>query len=234
MFKFKILKRSKKSRARLGLISTPHGEIETPAFVPVATRATVRTLESDEVSEAGAQVLICNTYHLYTAPGAKNVKRAGGLHEFMRWKKPLMTDSGGFQVFSLGFGQYHDNGGRCVFPLAHRRYGAFSRPQAIHPHSGSPRRGYHVRLRRMPFTACQREIHAPLARAHTSLGAHVSGSKELEARSRPLRHRARRQFQVAAHRERQDYRRDANPRIWQRRGIRQQQTLAQKDARRRA
>src|SRR3989338_8008875 len=110
MFKFKILKRSKKSRARLGLISTPHGEIETPAFVPVATRATVRTLESDEVSEAGAQVLICNTYHLYTAPGAKNVKRAGGLHEFMRWKKPLMTDSGGFQVFSLGFGQDHGVG----------------------------------------------------------------------------------------------------------------------------
>ena len=68
MFEFKILKRSKKSRARLGVISTPHGEIETPAFVPVATRATVRTLESDEVAEAGAQVLICNTYHLHTAP----------------------------------------------------------------------------------------------------------------------------------------------------------------------
>src|SRR3989344_2907891 len=110
MFKFKILKRSKKSRARLGVISTPHGEIETPAFVPVATRATVRTLESDEVSEAGAQVIICNTYHLYTAPGEKNVKRAGGLHEFMQWKRPLMTDSGGFQVFSLGFGKDHGVG----------------------------------------------------------------------------------------------------------------------------
>jgi len=110
MFEFKILKRSKKSRARLGVISTPHGEIETPAFVPVATRATVRTLESDEVSEAGAQVLICNTYHLHTAPGEKNVKRAGGLHEFMQWKRPLMTDSGGFQVFSLGFGTDHGVG----------------------------------------------------------------------------------------------------------------------------
>src|SRR3989338_3803088 len=110
MFEFKILKRSKKSRARLGVISTPHGEIETPAFVPVATRATVRTLESDEVAEAGAQVLICNTYHLHTAPGEKLVKRAGGLHEFMQWKKPLMTDSGGFQVFSLGFGTDHGVG----------------------------------------------------------------------------------------------------------------------------
>src|SRR3989338_7046586 len=110
MFEFRILKRSKKSRARLGVISTPHGEIETPAFVPVATRATVRTLESDEVAAAGAQVLICNTYHLHLAPGEKNVKRAGGLHEFMRWRKPLMTDSGGFQVFSLGFGKDHGVG----------------------------------------------------------------------------------------------------------------------------
>ena len=110
MFEFKILKRSKKSRARLGVISTPHGEIETPAFVPVATRATVRTLESDEVAEAGAQLLICNTYHLHVAPGEKAVKHAGGLHEFMQWKKPLMTDSGGFQVFSLGFGKDHGVG----------------------------------------------------------------------------------------------------------------------------
>ncbi len=110
MFEFKILKRSKRSRARLGVISTPHGEIETPAFVPVATRATVRTLESDEVAEAGAQMLICNTYHLHVAPGEKLVRKAGGLHEFMQWKKPLMTDSGGFQVFSLGFGKDHGVG----------------------------------------------------------------------------------------------------------------------------
>lgn len=110
MFEFKILKRSKKSRARLGVISTPHGEIETPSFVPVATRATVRTLESKEVAEAGAQMLICNTYHLHVSPGEKLVRKAGGLHEFMQWKKPLMTDSGGFQVFSLGFGTDHGVG----------------------------------------------------------------------------------------------------------------------------
>ncbi len=109
-FGFKILKRSKKSRARLGVITTPHGEIETPAFIPVATRATVRTLESDEVAEAGSQALICNTYHLHVAPSEKLVKRAGGLHTFMQWKRPLMTDSGGFQVFSLGFGRDHGVG----------------------------------------------------------------------------------------------------------------------------
>ena len=110
MFEFKILKKSKKSRARLGVISTPHGEIETPAFVPVATRGAVRTLDSTEVAELGSQVLICNTYHMHLTPGEKLVKKAGGLHKFMDWKRPLMTDSGGFQVYSLGFGRDHGVG----------------------------------------------------------------------------------------------------------------------------
>lgn len=110
MFEFKILKRSTKSRARLGVISTPHGDIETPSFVPVATRGAVRTLDSDEVARLGAQVLICNTYHLHLTPGEEFVKKAGGLHKFMNWKRPIMTDSGGFQVFSLGFGRDHGMG----------------------------------------------------------------------------------------------------------------------------
>lgn len=110
MFGFKILKYSKKSRARLGVISTPHGEIETPSFVPVATRATVRTLDTPEIEEAGSQVLICNTFHLHIAPGEKTVHKAGGIHGYMNWKKPLMTDSGGFQVYSLGFGSDHGIG----------------------------------------------------------------------------------------------------------------------------
>lgn len=110
MFNFKILKQSKKSRARLGVISTPHGEVETPTFIPVATRATVRTLDSDEIAEVGSQMLIANTYHLHLAPGEKIVQKAGGIHGYMDWKKPLMTDSGGFQVFSLGFGRDHGVG----------------------------------------------------------------------------------------------------------------------------
>ncbi|MFZ2886796.1 MAG: tRNA guanosine(34) transglycosylase Tgt [Minisyncoccia bacterium] len=110
MFEFKILKKSKKSRARLGVIKTPHGEIETPSFVPVATRGTVRTLDSEEVADAGSQMLIANTYHLHLAPGEAIVKKAGGLHKYMNWKKPLMTDSGGFQVYSLGFGVDHGIG----------------------------------------------------------------------------------------------------------------------------
>ncbi len=109
-FSFKVLKQSKKSRARLGVISTPHGEIETPAFIPVATRATVRTLDTDEIAEVGSQMLIANTYHLHLAPGETIVKKAGGIHGYMQWDKPLMTDSGGFQVFSLGFGRDHGVG----------------------------------------------------------------------------------------------------------------------------
>lgn len=110
VFEFRILKKSKKSQARLGVISTPHGEIETPAFVPVATRGTIRTLDTEEISDVGSQVLICNTFHLHIAPGEKIVKKAGGIHGYMNWKKPLMTDSGGFQVYSLGFGRDHGIG----------------------------------------------------------------------------------------------------------------------------
>jgi tRNA-guanine family transglycosylase len=110
MFRFKILKRSKKSQARLGVISTPHGDIETPSFVPVATRATVRTLDTKEVMDLGSQVLICNTFHLHLTPSESQVAKAGGLHTFMQFKGPLMTDSGGFQVFSLGFGRDHGIG----------------------------------------------------------------------------------------------------------------------------
>lgn len=110
MISFKVLKQSKRSAARLGILSTPHGDVETPAFVPVATRASVRTLPSHEVVASGAQLLICNTFHLHITPGEKIVKDAGGLHPFMHWNRPLMTDSGGFQVFSMGFGTDHGMG----------------------------------------------------------------------------------------------------------------------------
>lgn len=102
---FKILKKSKKSRARLGILKTEHGIIETPTLVPVATQAAVKTLTSEEALETKSQILIANTFHLHLKPGEKFVKSTGGLHKFMNWSKPLMTDSGGFQVFSLGFGK---------------------------------------------------------------------------------------------------------------------------------
>ena len=102
---FKISKKSNISNARLGFLETSHGVIETPCLVPVATQATVKTLTSQEVEETNSKILIANTFHLHLRPGEKIVAKAGGIHGFMNWKKPLMTDSGGFQVFSLGFGQ---------------------------------------------------------------------------------------------------------------------------------
>ncbi|MDP2967239.1 MAG: tRNA guanosine(34) transglycosylase Tgt [bacterium] len=105
MIDFKILKKSKKSKARLGLLKTGKGLVETPCFVAVATQAVVKTLDSQEVKETKSQILIVNTFHLHLKPGEDAVKKAGGLHQFMNWQRPLMTDSGGFQVFSLGFGK---------------------------------------------------------------------------------------------------------------------------------
>ncbi|MBU1137024.1 tRNA guanosine(34) transglycosylase Tgt [Patescibacteria group bacterium] len=101
---FKVLKKSKKSKARLGLIKTAHGPMKTPAFFPVATKATVKSLTPEEVKEIGFEGILANTYHLYLQPGNKLIKKLGGLHRFMNWPGPIATDSGGFQVFSLGRG----------------------------------------------------------------------------------------------------------------------------------
>jgi len=100
-FSFTIWHRDSKTRARTGVITTPHGTIQTPAFVPVGTQASVKSLTPDELSTIGVQLYFVNTYHMYLRPGIEIVKKAGGLHTFMGWDKPLMTDSGGFQVFSL-------------------------------------------------------------------------------------------------------------------------------------
>jgi len=105
MIEFSVIKKSKKSSARLGILRTPHGEVETPSLVPVATLATIKGLRSDEVLATKTQIVISNTYHLHLTPGENIVKAGGGLNKFMNWPRPTMTDSGGFQVFSLGFGR---------------------------------------------------------------------------------------------------------------------------------
>lgn len=99
---FKIEKKIDGTLMRAGEIKTPHGVIKTPSFVPVGTKATVKAITPEEMKELGAQVVLCNTYHLYLQPKDELVKKAGGLHKFMNWSGPMMTDSGGFQVFSLG------------------------------------------------------------------------------------------------------------------------------------
>ena len=96
--------------ARLGVLKTPHGDIETPAFVTVGTQAAVKALAPDDLKIAGSQVVLANTYHLFTSKTHEIIKKSGGLSEFMKWSGPTMTDSGGFQVFSLGFGKDHEVG----------------------------------------------------------------------------------------------------------------------------
>ena len=106
-FKFEINKKLKKpsgdyALGRAGTITTAHGVIETPAFIPVGTKATIKSLTPEQINDLGAQAVLANTYHLYLQPGDELVAQAGGLHDFMHWQKPMVTDSGGFQVFSLG------------------------------------------------------------------------------------------------------------------------------------
>ena len=90
------------TRARLGRLTLPHGVVETPQFMPVGTNATVKALHPDEVAAAGASIILANTYHLYLRPGHERIERLGGLHAFMGWDRPILTDSGGYQVVSLG------------------------------------------------------------------------------------------------------------------------------------
>ena len=99
---FELLHKDPGSKARRGRITTPHGVIETPVFMPVGTQATVKAMKPESVNDTGAQIILANTYHLMLRPGSDIVREAGGLHEFMNWHKPILTDCGGFQVFSLG------------------------------------------------------------------------------------------------------------------------------------
>lgn len=98
---YKLIHQDNRCNARAGVLSTPHGQIETPVFMPVGTQATVKTISNRELIEAGAQIILSNTYHLFLRPGEKLIGEAGGLHRFMSWSGPILTDSGGFQVFSL-------------------------------------------------------------------------------------------------------------------------------------
>ncbi len=106
--RFEIHAQDSSSRARAGLLNTPHGPVETPVFMPVGTRGTVKSLTPQDLSDHQVQILLGNTYHLYLRPGHELIARMGGLHRFMGWNGPILTDSGGFQVFSLVYGGIAD------------------------------------------------------------------------------------------------------------------------------
>ncbi|MFQ5676545.1 MAG: tRNA guanosine(34) transglycosylase Tgt [bacterium] len=124
---FKVIARDKATDARVGTLQTAHGEIATPVFMPVGTQGTVKTLSPQELLEVGSQIILGNTYHLYLRPGHQIIEAAGGLHEFSGWKKPILTDSGGYQVYSLSglrkvtddkvvFQSHHDGSQRELTP----------------------------------------------------------------------------------------------------------------------
>jgi queuine tRNA-ribosyltransferase len=101
-FRFEIIKKDNFSKARLGRVETTHGSFTTPAFLPVGTQGSVKSLTPEELVEIGVEAILGNTYHLYLRPGHETIGRLGGLHAFIHWEKPILTDSGGFQIFSLG------------------------------------------------------------------------------------------------------------------------------------
>jgi len=99
---YQLIKRCSKTGARVGKLHTPHGTVDTPVFMPVGTQGTVKAMTPEELEALGIQIVLSNTYHLYLRPGHQVVEEAGGLHKFMNWKHPILTDSGGFQIFSMG------------------------------------------------------------------------------------------------------------------------------------
>ena len=101
-FTFHLMKTDKEAGARLGKIITAHGEFETPAFIPVGSQATIKSMTSDDLVEIGVEIISNNSYHLYLRPGHRTIEQLGGLHRFMDWNRPILTDSGGYQIFSLG------------------------------------------------------------------------------------------------------------------------------------
>ena len=100
-----------RTRARLGRLTLPHGVVETPQFMPVGTNATGKALDPDDIKATGATIILANTYHLFLRPGHERIARLGGLHEFMAWDRPILTDSGGFQVVSLADSRKIDDDG---------------------------------------------------------------------------------------------------------------------------
>ena len=175
MFEFRF-NASKYGLARRGAIKTAHGVIETPAFVPVGTQAAVKGLTPEELEHTGTQVIFANTYHLHLRPGEKVVKKQGGLHKFMGFDRPIMTDSGGFQAFSLGFGLEHGVGKiASIFPSQWPGGGASAgRPAA------PATQGVAVKeINKRPATALT-SVRAPFA-------ADVAGRLVASANSSPLR-----------------------------------------------
>ena len=177
--------------ARAGVLRTAHGEVRTPAFVPLASHATVRSLQSAEVAELGYDMVLGNTFHLFIQPGHEHIAELGGLHEFMAWRRPIVTDSGGFQVFSMGHGSVAEEvkrrsprrdgepnvieiaeEGRAL-PLLPRRLRALHGAGDLHGDPGGAGLRCNARVRRVHALPLRPRLHRALDRAHAPLARSV-------------------------------------------------------------
>ena len=197
------------SGPRLGRVHTAHGAFDTPAFLPVGTQGTVKTVTPEEVRETGAQAILANTYHLHLRPGERLVRELGGLHRFMDWDGPILTDSGGFQVFSLSELRTLTPEG-VALPLAPRRLEPLPLARDRGADPGGPRLGHHDGARRVPAVPGHLRAGRRVARADAGLGRALQGG--LARAQRALRHRAGRRLPgAAAARRRRGCARSASP-----------------------
>ena len=193
---FEIHARDPGSRARAGTLHLAHGDVATPAFVPLATRGSVKTLEPRDVEALGYEMVLGNTFHLFLSPGQELMGELGGLNRFMRWPRPIITDSGGFQIFSMGHGgvadeikgrrahrrrlerreRRHDEridprdrgAGRAV-SLLHRWHRAVPRPRDVDGDAGGDRVGHRARARRVHAVSLRLRLHGPVDGTHPPL-----------------------------------------------------------------
>ena len=186
---FSIRTRDPGSYARTGTLKLAHGEVRTPAFVPLATKAVVKTLEVREAADLGFDMVLGNTFHLFLSPGHELIEQLGGLHRFQRWDKPIITDSGGFQVFSMGHGTVADEIKGRAAQFAGERSGAilsieeegvrfrsyldgstkFMGPETSMEVQAALRLGHRARLRRVHAVSRRPRVHRALDRAHAPL-----------------------------------------------------------------
>ena len=158
MFSFKIIQKDKKSKARLGILRTHHGIIHTPTFTPVGTKGALRGLSFESAKKYGAEIFMMNTFHLFHNDRYKIIEKFGGLHKFLNIKTPIMTDSGGFQVFSLGFGAEHGVGKVAnIFP-EESYHKNFSRSSQSHPSSGAGLLISHPADRSVNLKKCRKQF----------------------------------------------------------------------------
>ena len=183
------------SYARTGTLRLAHGEVRTPAFVPLATKAVVKTLEVREAGALGFDMVLGNTFHLFLAPGHELIERLGGLHRFQRWDRPIITDSGGFQVFSMGHGTVadeikgraaqftgervrrdpRDRGGGRSLPLLPRRRDEVHGPGDLDGRAGRARLRHRAGVRRVHAVPRRPRLHGALDRAHAPLARPLPG-----------------------------------------------------------